>query len=146
MAGLPLRAKWFAEQFRLLAQKFEHREAATEHGAALEEFKLWTVGGQLFIDVVKQGFLKALSGALQLVEQYESPPPPDGSSSRIMPQVLMELMRHESIDTTMRFYVGRNAQTTAAVLWQAHRQAGETLARIHQHQNCESEPIKSSCS
>jgi integrase len=40
-------------------------------------------------------------------------------STKVMPQVLMELMRHESIDTTMKFYVGRNAQSTAAVLWQA---------------------------
>jgi integrase len=45
-------------------------------------------------------------------------------ASRVMPQVLMELMRHESIDTTMRYYVGRNAQSTAAVLWEAHRLAG----------------------
>ena len=33
-------------------------------------------------------------------------------ASRVMPQVLMELMRHESIDTTLRYYVGRNAQQT----------------------------------
>jgi integrase len=39
-------------------------------------------------------------------------------ASRVMPQVLMELMRHESIDTTMKFYVGRNAQSTAALLWE----------------------------
>ncbi len=31
-----------------------------------------------------------------------------------MPQDLMELMRHESITTTMRYYVGQNAQRTAA--------------------------------
>ena len=36
-----------------------------------------------------------------------------------MPQVLMELMRHESIDTTLKFYVGRNAETTAATLYAA---------------------------
>ena len=29
-------------------------------------------------------------------------------------------MRHESIATTMRYYVGRNAQSTAEVLWAAH--------------------------
>ena len=46
-------------------------------------------------------------------------------ASKVMPQVLMELMRHESIETTLRFYVGRNAQTTAAVLWDAHRAAGK---------------------
>ncbi len=44
-------------------------------------------------------------------------------SSRVMPQVLKELMRHESIDTTLRYYVGRNADTTAAVLWAAHESA-----------------------
>ena len=36
-----------------------------------------------------------------------------------MPQVLMELMRHESIETTLKFYVGRNAQLTAAAMWDA---------------------------
>jgi integrase len=40
-------------------------------------------------------------------------------SQRVMPNVLMELMRHESIETTMRYYVGRNAQSTASVLWAA---------------------------
>ncbi len=38
-------------------------------------------------------------------------------ASKVMPQVLRELMRHESIDTTMRFYVGRNAETTADAVW-----------------------------
>ena len=37
-----------------------------------------------------------------------------------MPQVLMELMRHESIDTTLKFYVGRNAQRTAKLLREAY--------------------------
>jgi hypothetical protein len=37
-------------------------------------------------------------------------------ASRVRPQVLMELMRDESIDTTLRFFVGRNAQATADVL------------------------------
>ncbi len=37
-----------------------------------------------------------------------------------MPQVLKELMRHESIETTMRFYVGRNAHTTADAVWEAY--------------------------
>jgi integrase len=39
---------------------------------------------------------------------------------RVMPQVLKELMRHESIETSLRFYVGRNAQTTAEALWAAY--------------------------
>lgn len=37
---------------------------------------------------------------------------------RVMPQVLMELMRHENIETTMRYYVGRNAEATARELWE----------------------------
>ena len=36
---------------------------------------------------------------------------------RIMPQLLKELMRHESIETTMRYYVGSNSQLTAEALW-----------------------------
>ena len=40
-------------------------------------------------------------------------------SSRVMPQVLMELMRHESIETTLKFYVGRNAEKTAETLYEA---------------------------
>jgi hypothetical protein len=34
--------------------------------------------------------------------------------------VLMELMRHESIDTTMKYYVGRNAERTADAAWAAY--------------------------
>lgn len=42
-------------------------------------------------------------------------------SQLLMPQELMELMRHESIGTTMKFYVGQNAQRTAARAWEAMR-------------------------
>ena len=34
------------------------------------------------------------------------------SAAMVMPQTLMELMRHESIETTLKYYVGRNAQRT----------------------------------
>ncbi len=37
----------------------------------------------------------------------------------VMPQILTQLMRHESIDTTMKFYVGRNAEKAADALWEA---------------------------
>lgn len=37
---------------------------------------------------------------------------------------LMELMRHESIETTLKYYVGRNAERTAAMLWSEDRKAG----------------------
>ena len=30
-----------------------------------------------------------------------------------MPIVLQQLMRHENIETTMRYYVGQNAEATA---------------------------------
>ena len=35
---------------------------------------------------------------------------------RIMPHMLKELMRHETIETTMKYYVGRSAQTIAETL------------------------------
>jgi integrase len=44
-------------------------------------------------------------------------------AARLMPAQLMELMRHESIDTTLSYYVGRNAERTAAMLWEADRQS-----------------------
>ncbi len=37
-----------------------------------------------------------------------------------MPKVLMELMRHEDINTTLRFYVGRNAERTASIVWEQY--------------------------
>ena len=40
-------------------------------------------------------------------------------SHRIMPKELKEVMRHRSIETTMRYYVGRNAEQTADALWAA---------------------------
>ena len=44
-------------------------------------------------------------------------------AGRLMPAQLMELMRHESIETTLRFYVGRNAQRTAEAAWLAYEAA-----------------------
>ena len=40
-------------------------------------------------------------------------------SSRIMPAVLQQLMRHEDINTTLKFYVGSDAEAVADVLWAA---------------------------
>ncbi len=39
-----------------------------------------------------------------------------------MPAELKELMRHESVDSTLRYYVGTNARRTAKTLWTAHKQ------------------------
>jgi integrase len=38
----------------------------------------------------------------------------------IMPAHLQQLMRHESIETTLRYYVGANAERTADVCWDAY--------------------------
>ncbi len=51
-------------------------------------------------------------------------------STRVVPQVLMALMRHESIQTTMRFYVGRNAQTTADAVWSAYAAKNGTRGTV----------------
>ena len=42
----------------------------------------------------------------------------DRWAARLMPARLQELMRHESIDTTLRFYVAQNADRTAQDLWE----------------------------
>lgn len=49
-------------------------------------------------------------------------------SRRVMPPILQELMRHASIQTTMEYYVGQNAESTADELWRAvGRDLGNTL-------------------
>lgn len=47
-------------------------------------------------------------------------------AARLMPAQLMELMRHESIDTTLSYYVGRNAERTAAILWEEDQKAAKS--------------------
>jgi integrase len=49
-------------------------------------------------------------------------------AARLMPPQLMELMRHESIETTLKYYVGRNAERTAAILWTEDRRAAAEAA------------------
>ena len=50
----------------------------------------------------------------------------DRWASRLMPVQLMELMRHKNIETTLRYYVGANAQRTAQTIWAAFQQQGAT--------------------
>ena len=38
-------------------------------------------------------------------------------SRKVMPQVLQLLMRHEAIETTMKYYVGQDVQHAVSVLW-----------------------------
>jgi integrase len=45
-------------------------------------------------------------------------------AARIMPAQLRELMRHESIETTLRYYVGTNAARTADACWDAFEKVG----------------------
>jgi integrase len=40
-------------------------------------------------------------------------------AERVMPAILQALMRHESIETTLRYYVGANAERTAEACWAA---------------------------
>jgi integrase len=45
---------------------------------------------------------------------------------RVMPVVLKELMRHASIETTMKYYVGRSAEDTGDAVWAAYATAAST--------------------
>ena len=38
-------------------------------------------------------------------------------SKRVMPAVLMAMMRHKDISTTMKFYVGQDAESMAETIW-----------------------------
>ena len=40
-------------------------------------------------------------------------------AARVMPAQLKELMRHEDISTTMKYYVGHNAEATADAIWES---------------------------
>jgi len=64
-------------------------------------------------------------------------------ATRVMPPVLKELMRHESIDTTMKYYVGQNAQNTAKTLWAAYQQGTGGKAFGNTPQSSPSNPTTS---
>ena len=51
-------------------------------------------------------------------------------ATRVMPQILMQLMRHSDITTTMKYYVGSEAETTADVLWDAIAKEESNLGTI----------------
>lgn len=46
---------------------------------------------------------------------------------RVQPIVLQQLMRHESIETTMTYYVTQDAEAVADVLWEASVNTINTL-------------------
>lgn len=58
-------------------------------------------------------------------------------AQRVLPAVLMELMRHESIETTMKYYVGRNAQIAARAAWDAAAGSTNTIANIPDNSDSE---------
>lgn len=55
----------------------------------------------------------------------------------VMPPILMELMRHESIETTLKFYVRRDAESTARILKEAcgKGEKGSVLGSVTQKQD-----------
>ena len=48
-----------------------------------------------------------------------------------MPAQLMEIMRHESIETTMKYYVGKNAERTAAMMATVKKQSQKEVPNEH---------------
>ena len=46
---------------------------------------------------------------------------------KVMPVVLKSLMRHESIETTLYYYVGQNAETMADAIWAASERESKTV-------------------
>ena len=58
-----------------------------------------------------------------------------------MPAVLMELMRHARIETTMKYYVGENADATAEEIWSLGNNPGNHRDSV-EGRNSESTEIK----
>jgi integrase len=48
-------------------------------------------------------------------------------ASRVKPATLQLLMRHKSIETTLKYYVDQDADDVADELWKAHSGSGNTL-------------------
>lgn len=48
-------------------------------------------------------------------------------AAKVMPHILMQLMRHREIATTMNYYTGRDAEATADVIWSVAGEPGNNL-------------------
>ena len=48
----------------------------------------------------------------------------DRWSRRVLPQMLKQMMRHESIETTLKYYALADADRAAADIWEAYKNAG----------------------
>jgi integrase len=82
--------------------------------------------------VVKQGAKLDAKGKAVVINEFASAHDLRRSfgfrwSRKVMPTELREVMRHESIETTMRFYVGQNAEATADALWKAVDTISDTI-------------------
>jgi integrase len=53
-------------------------------------------------------------------------------SLKVKPIVLMRLMRHRNIETTMRYYIGQDVTDTAEILWEVHEQEQERQRKEQQ--------------
>ena len=91
----------------------ERSQRLGEHQVGRTVSKFWKVAGVKVHTHPKTGKVKYAS-AHDLRRSFG-----ERWAPRVMPQTLMELMRHESIETTLKYYVGRNAETTAAALYEA---------------------------
>jgi len=60
----------------------------------------------------------------------------DRWAKRGMPAELKEMMRHESIETTLRYYVCSNAERTAETCWQRAPGADDAYAKAFASETC----------
>lgn len=63
-------------------------------------------------------------------------------STRVMPLHLMELMRHESMETTLKFYVGRDAEKAAEAVWNTVAKVGDVSGDTDQKPPANEQPEK----
>ena len=59
---------------------------------------------------------------------------------RVMPPILMLMMRHESIITTQQYYVGRDAEAAADAIWQAFSDTSSDTSQISPDSNGTTKP------
>ncbi len=54
----------------------------------------------------------------------------------------MQLMRHESMETTLKFYVGRNAEKAAEAIWQTVAHLGDVSGDTAKNRKKSEKPEK----
>lgn len=81
------------------------------------------IGESAKVVVAKQGAKTKYASAHDLRRSFG-----ERWSNLLMPKDLMVLMRHENIETTMKFYVGRNAASVADAVWNAKNHTNQVTA------------------